>query len=911
MLAAFMLLIGSSSVYASNASAYTSNSGAYASNSSYPASTADEESSGASATTSTSTRIAILSDIHYLADELKSAQGRNGLAFSAQTEARLMEEIDAILDAALSGAANTSPDILLVCGDLLSNGEYIGAQALAEKLRASKELPGLTDTDIYVVNGNHDINDSYAVDFSGDSIAPTRRVLPEDFSEIFSGLGYGEDDHVEGGARIAYVPGLGNESAADDPGAVTSHGLLSYAADVSEDITLIVLDTGIYSYEDAENTMYGDAQVTAGGVSDDLLAWAKARAETAREQGRLVLVMSHHGMMPHYSTSEEKAAFYMDNFRIPNWEQVADTLADAGVAAFLTGHGHANDIAAHTSPNGNVIVDIQTAALCAYPCAWRTLDIETVEEEDGKKSYTISVDTTFIDDEIKEQGTDTSSWAFTLGYATKSFDEDYGQSLQAYAYEKTGVNEAFLIRSMDYLLKSFLYKIVTREDGLAGALQEALGLTIDGNTSDPTDEAVKETSDAANDETVGDFVAEKLKEALEQVSGLSKEFTFFGAKYKLSIYRLPEESGEESEEKKEEKKEEKSEEKDEEEIQFSVELTYGDKRETGILTINPDNIDEAVDELIEKAQKKLEEGDWLHDPYASSPLAEDLEEVMENALIPTLQERAEEETGDGPLSPFHSAEENQEEETGDGPLSPFHSIEENQDDIKKETKDSPLSPLHTPMEALNDAWQAFHHGDEGLADDLTKEQRERDNAMLRSEALAENLRDRLQKEICRLGQKEQEENEAQTEGEALTENEVQNDIETRVDQEKQVETDDPYAYPFLAELTKQRLVGEDEDSLIALTCDENAATMRQLADFLGITRITTLRSLLSTLSVCNILGIDWLPVEPGAYLLTQLANLHETFTIDENVAEDSVWSRAWSENGDGQDKNQEKRTEIS
>ena len=87
--------------------------------------------------------------------------------------------------------------------------------------------------------------------------------------------------------------------------------------------------------------------------------------------------------------------------------------------------------------------------------------------------------------------------------------------------------------------------------------------------------------------------------------------------------------------------------------------------------------------------------------------------------------------------------------------------------------------------------------------------------------------------------------------------------------------------------------------------------MRQLADFLGITRITTLRSLLSTLSVCNILGIDWLPVEPGAYLLTQLANLHETFTIDENVAEDSVWSRAWSENGDGQDKNQEKRTEIS
>ena len=43
--------------------------------------------------------------------------------------------------------------------------------------------------------------------------------------------------------------------------------------------------------------------------------------------------MAHHALIPHYSTSEEKAAWFMDNVRIPNWEHVTNTLADAGAVA--------------------------------------------------------------------------------------------------------------------------------------------------------------------------------------------------------------------------------------------------------------------------------------------------------------------------------------------------------------------------------------------------------------------------------------------------------------------------------------------------------------------------------------------------------------------------------------------------
>lgn len=56
------------------------------------------------------------------------------------------QEIDTILDVALEQAAKENPDVLLACGDLLSNGEYVGAAVLAGKLNKAKEMEGLQNT---------------------------------------------------------------------------------------------------------------------------------------------------------------------------------------------------------------------------------------------------------------------------------------------------------------------------------------------------------------------------------------------------------------------------------------------------------------------------------------------------------------------------------------------------------------------------------------------------------------------------------------------------------------------------------------------------------------------------------------------------------------------------------------------
>ena len=535
----------------------------------------------------TTTRIAIMSDIHYVTDQLISEIGRENLKNAAMTEFRLMEEIDAILNAALEEASASSPDALLICGDLVSNGELLGARALAAKLKAAKEKSGFANTGFYVVNGNHDINNSYAVDFTGDKSKPADRVQPSDFKEVFSGLGYGDDDHWAGGSHSVYVP------VSDDPSAVANHGGLSYAADIADGITLIVLDTGIYRTDENGESMYNNAQKTAGYVSDDLLAWAANQAKEAKAKGNLVLAMSHHGLLPHYDTDlEDQAAWYMDSFRVPNWEKVADTLADAGVSAVLTGHTHANDIAAQVSKNNNVLYDVETAALCAYPCLWREFDIVTAGEGD-EKSYTISIDTTYINDHLEA---DTSSWSFTIGGRTKTFDEDYNSNLQDYAYEKSGITEEILDDMAMYMVKNTLSDILAHEGGLAGYLKEQLNIP--------------------EDKSLGQYAAESIGNLISGFTGFTQEINNALFKGSISIENATKEGDANP--------------------TLNITADLSGRTEHGKATVDMSYLPTAVDELAVKAQTKLVEGEWLKNPYASNPLLDDVKKLIQNAVVPAF-----------------------------------------------------------------------------------------------------------------------------------------------------------------------------------------------------------------------------------------------------------------------------------
>jgi len=701
------------------------------------------------------TRIAVLSDIHYISDQVLSEAGKKNVAAVGQIEGRLTTEIDMILDAALKDAAAAQPDALLVCGDLVSNGELSGARTLAEKLKDAKNMDGLKDAGIYVVNGNHDINNSYAADFTDENIKNGKRVQPGEFTEVFSGLGYGADDHCEGGSHSVYTP------SGDNPDEVANHGGLSYRSDIADGITLIVLDTAIYRTDVNETTRYGEAQQTAGYVSDDLLQWAAEQARDASAAGNLVLIMSHHGLIPHYDTDlEEEASWYYDSFRVPNWKKVADMLADAGVTAVLTGHTHANDIAKHVSENNNVLYDIETAALCAYPCAWRTIDIET-SGEGKERSCTISVNTSDIG---VEPGEATQSWTFSLSgeESAKTYNEDYNGDLQKYAYDKTGINGDFLKNAAEYMIKDTLYTIVNHEDGIEGYIRKALNVE-DGKT-------------------LGQWASETLlKEIDSRLSGLQIKTTLVFWDVELQLNKK---------------------ETEEADAAFDIDLKLSGKPETGNISMDLGYLPTAISGLLSSIQKKLETGRWRENNYQSSPLLDELNQIIRKAVLPALEKP----------------------------------LDEN-------------DPDSTAVKMVNESWQAFAHGDEGLASEEQKARWEHQRELLSGEKLSSVIGTNLWGEITEL-------------------------------------RDSP-DYPEINDELSRKIVAEGQDSVIHLTYEAGKSTGLAMADaLLDINHMKTFSDLFKVTPLVDLSSSVSSLLKP---VVDKIAGLHHVQTTDTNIPQDNQW----------------------
>ena len=539
-------------------------------------------------------KIAIFSDIHYVVDAARTEIGVAALHYSALTESRMEQEIDTILDVALEQAAKENPDVLLACGDLLSNGEYIGAAALAEKLKNAKQIEGMQNTGIYVVNGNHDINNSYSVDFSKDEYWNAQRVQPEDFKTIFDGLGYGENDSYNKSAalRSVYTPPAGELA-----------GGLSYVTEIAEDITLIVLDTGKYSNNTTEH--YSLAQETSGRISDGLLQWAVEQAQIAKAKGNLVLAMSHHALIPHDGAADRQHVdWYMSSFVIENSTEAANALADAGVTAILTGHTHASDIAEYTSPNGNKIYDIETAALCAYPTAFRLLTIRTSQVGD-KKTYSFNIDTKFIDKDFAGKEAKTSDWKIMAGENKGKDFAYYGGSMQAYGKGKSIYHPETIKAMIDYMLRSTLYPMVKEPE----SLENYLCKSIDPNAA-----------------SLEDAIAKLLKTLpLDQPIDLTFEIEMLGSKSQINIKSKDDGTAA------------KAGEDEQKPLKLDISTTFLSLGDLGEVTINLKLLPTYAAKLVRQVDEELKKPNWQTNNYGTQNiLLNDVINVLNDAVLPSL-----------------------------------------------------------------------------------------------------------------------------------------------------------------------------------------------------------------------------------------------------------------------------------
>lgn len=271
------------------------------------------------------TNIVVLSDTHVMGPGLLV---NDGAAWQKElaNDRKLFDYSQEIFDVLMETMLSEKPDMVLITGDLTKDGELLSHQYVAGQLNRFREASIKT----FVIPGNHDFGSKHALIFDGDQSSKAEVVSREQFTELYRNHGYGA------------------ESLRDE----TS---LSYCCEPVEGLLLIGLDSG-----------------TDGRLEESTLQWACQQAAQAQQQGKYVLAMMHHALLPHFNAEDQ----LLPSSVVQNYETVRNHLADAGVQVVLTGHIHISDIAKdYNADLTRSIYDISTGSVISYPCDYRHLSL--------------------------------------------------------------------------------------------------------------------------------------------------------------------------------------------------------------------------------------------------------------------------------------------------------------------------------------------------------------------------------------------------------------------------------------------------------------------------------------------------------------------------------------------------------
>ena len=132
------------------------------------------------------------------------------------------------------------PDILLIPGDLTKDGEQVSHKTMVTLLKQLADA----HIKVFVVPGNHDINNPEARTYDGDNATPTPSISAADFSNIYSAYGY-------------------DNAIARDPNS------LSYVAQPYPGLW-------IFGIDDCEYYDNKDIAIVAGRIKPETMTWALA-----------------------------------------------------------------------------------------------------------------------------------------------------------------------------------------------------------------------------------------------------------------------------------------------------------------------------------------------------------------------------------------------------------------------------------------------------------------------------------------------------------------------------------------------------------------------------------------------------------------------------------------------------------
>jgi 3',5'-cyclic AMP phosphodiesterase CpdA len=346
----------------------------------------------------------IATDVHYLAESLTD-RGEAYQKFASEGDGRQLNYISEIMDAFTNDIKKKKADVLIVSGDLTTNGEKASHLEFASKLKKIEE----SGTSVFVIPGNHDILNPFARSFKGSDQYTTEYINEKDFEEIYKDFGY-------------------SEALSRDTNS------LSYLAAPSEDVWLLMLDTAMYKDNIQKNRPRLD-----GEVSKETLEWIKKCSDMAKEKNAQVIAVMHHNLIDHSETIKE-------GYTINNSKEVLQLFESCGIKLALTGHTHQQDIKSYSHGNYKVF-DIVTSALVVYPQKYGVLKYSP---KDGYDYSTSSVD---VESWSKGNGLEDKNLINFKQYSEEYFKNNiYKTTLQRYFFDDSLTPEEAKLMAETYAL---------------------------------------------------------------------------------------------------------------------------------------------------------------------------------------------------------------------------------------------------------------------------------------------------------------------------------------------------------------------------------------------------------------------------------------------------------------------------
>lgn len=244
------------------------------------------------------TKFAVISDIHYYDNSL----GTTGSAFEAAlaSDRKLLTDSADILNYAVNQILQKDVEFVLVSGDLTKDGELINHQ------KVSEAFSKLTDRGIkvYVVPGNHDINNPQSFKYEGDTTELVPSIDSDKFAEIYKNCGYGNAIYRDSNS-------------------------LSYVAEANDNLWIVGIDTCKY-----QENKPGKEETVSGRISQSEEEWLNKVLEEASKKNKAVIVLEHHGIVEHWNGQSKLHPDYL----VENYKDVGKMLSSYNVKLAFTGH---------------------------------------------------------------------------------------------------------------------------------------------------------------------------------------------------------------------------------------------------------------------------------------------------------------------------------------------------------------------------------------------------------------------------------------------------------------------------------------------------------------------------------------------------------------------------------------------